>query len=183
MKPFSHIALGATVASMLIAAAASGSLADSPHGELQPGAAEMTRAAPPKPIRGARVVLRARPGSAIDKLARHLMAKDLAEARQAGDQPLVLVATAQPGNPHDGPLLFVQLQSARECGSAGCNTLTFWKTGDKWVKVLDTISGPIAMTSSRHLGMRDLILQDTDRWVWNGTTYADTLPAPTRAGT
>ena len=39
--------------------------------------------------------------------------------------------------------LFVQLQSASLCGSAGCSTSVYLHRGGDWLKVLDSVSGPI----------------------------------------
>ena len=117
------------------------------------------------------------PGTRTDAAARQLVAQDLVEARRAGDQPLVLTATAPLGGPRDGSVLFVQLQSPRECGSAGCSTSAFQPEGRAWRKVLDAVSGPILVQDASHKGMRDLMVGGT-RFVWTGTTYADTAPAP-----
>ena len=74
--------------------------------------------------------------------------------------------------------LFVQVQSASFCGSAGCSTSAYLKHGETWTKVLDSISGPIQVSRRSHHGMYDLLVHGKDRWVWNGVAYADTLPAP-----
>jgi hypothetical protein len=55
-------------------------------------------------------------------------------------------------------LLFVQLQSPGECGSAGCSTVSFRYTGDRWIKIMDTVSGVVRITQSRHRGMPDLMV-------------------------
>jgi len=95
-----------------------------------------------------------------------------------GETPSVLVATAKLGNARDSNVLFVQIQSPRDCGSAGCDTASFRHTNGKWVKILDTVSGTIRVASTRHRGMPDLIVQDTDRRVWDGEKYAATIPMP-----
>ncbi len=124
------------------------------------------------------VALVPQPGTAMDRTARELVGQELAEAGQSGEKPLLLVAASRLGGPHDRPALFVQLQSARECGSAGCSTSVYrWDKG-RWQKVLDAVSGPIAVDTASHGGMRDLIVHDTDRWIWNGHAYADANPAP-----
>ncbi len=71
------------------------------------------------------VVLRAQPGTPLDQAARRLSATDLASAQQAGEPPLVLVGSARLGPAAEQPILFVQLQSARDCGSAGCSTTAY----------------------------------------------------------
>lgn len=124
------------------------------------------------------VVMQPRPGTALDATARQLVAQDLGEARDAGERPLVLVGTVRLGtNPNDPAALFVQLQSARECGSAGCSTQIYLPRGGRWTKVLDSAEGRLAVSSRRTRGMAD-ILADNDRFVWTGTVYRDTRPAP-----
>ncbi|MBB2197608.1 hypothetical protein HLH44_09080 [Gluconacetobacter sp. 1c LMG 22058] len=129
------------------------------------------------------VILAQQPGGALDQTARTLNQSDLAAAVKKGDTPVVLVGSA-PLSTHAGDTaLFVQLQSANLCGSAGCATSVYLRRDRKdWVKVLDSVSGPIALSRRSHGGMRDLIVDSTDRWVWNGTTYRDTMPAAPDAG-
>ena len=126
---------------------------------------------------GQPVGLAAHQGTRADQAARQLVADDLREARQSGDEPLVLTATAPLGGPRDPSVLFVQLQSPRECGSAGCSTSAFQSNGHGWRKILDAVSGPILVQDASHKGMRDLLVGDT-RYVWTGAAYADTAPAP-----
>lgn len=125
-----------------------------------------------------KVVLTAQPGTAMDADARQAVARDLAEARRVGDRPLLLVGSAALGGPSDRPALFVQMQSARECGSAGCNTSVHLFRQKRWQRVVDTVSGPIVVDTRRHGGMRDLIVNANDRWIWNGRGYVDSRPAP-----
>ncbi|WP_408870099.1 hypothetical protein [Gluconacetobacter asukensis] len=129
------------------------------------------------------VILAQQPGGALDQAARTLNAADLAAATRKGDTPVVLVGSA-PLSTHAGDTaLFVQLQSANLCGSAGCATSVYLRRDrHDWVKVLDSVSGPIALSHHLHGGMRDLIVDSTDRWVWNGTTYRDTMPAAPDTG-
>ena len=124
------------------------------------------------------VAMTAQPGTELDATARRLVAADLKEAGQAGDRPLVLVGSARIGGPHDRPALFVQLQSARECGSAGCSTSAYVFGPKGWHKVLDAATGPIIVDPTRHRGMADLVVDRHDRFVWNGQFYTDTRPAP-----
>lgn len=125
-----------------------------------------------------KVVLTVQPGTAIDADARQAVARDLAEARRVGDRPLLLVGSSALGGPKDRPALFVQIQSARECGSAGCNTSVHVFRQGRWQRVVDTVSGPIVVDTRRHGGMRDLIVNGRDRWIWNGRAYVDSRPAP-----
>ena len=134
----------------------------------------LTAAAAPAP---APVALTAQPGTALDAVARELAAQDLAEADRAGEAPLLLVGAARLAGPNSDPALFMQLQSARECGSSGCNTLVYLPGRGGWRKVLDGVSGTVAVADTRRRGMRDLVV-GTDRYVWNGTRYVDARPAP-----
>ncbi len=138
-------------------------------------AALLLAAAAPAPQR---VVMSAQPGSPLDAAARSLVATDLREAARAGETPLLLVGSAVLGSPRDRPVLFVQLQSARECGSSGCSTAAYMQGPKGWRKVLDDVAGPIAVAPERHRGMHDLVVDRHDRWIWNGAAYADTRPAP-----
>jgi hypothetical protein len=176
MKQIHHGAVGVLAGVLMLTGTV---VAKSPSP--QPVAPEQT-APPPAVVAGAAssapVELTAQPGSQVDRLARQLMAKDLARARRSGDNPLVLVGTARLGDAHEGDVLFVQLQSADECGSAGCNTVSFLRKNGKWAKVLDTVTGPVRVSDTRHRGMRDIIVHDTSRMVWDGARYADTAPIP-----
>ena len=105
--------------------------------------------------------------------------EDLASARKANERPVMLVGSAHLAvRRRAPPALFVQVQSASLCGSAGCSTAIFMKHGKGWTRVLDSVSGPVKVAPGIHQGMHDLLVHGTDRWVWNGTAYADTLPAP-----
>ena len=119
------------------------------------------------------VPLSPKPGSRLDAQARQLVAADLARAAAKGDAPLVLVAEAPLGNASDRPALFIQLQSERECGSAGCNTSVYLERNRKWLLVLDSVGGTISVDSVRHNGLRDLIVGKGSRWTWNGKKYVE----------
>jgi hypothetical protein len=122
------------------------------------------------------VALTTQPGSRLEHDASALVADDLASARKAHEVPVMLVGSAHLGA---GPAaLFVQVQSASLCGSAGCSTSVFMKHGHGWTRVLDSVSGPVKIAPAVHRGMHDLLVHGTDRWVWNGAAYSDTLPAP-----
>lgn len=142
-------------------------------------AAAMTRhdAAVSAAPEGAVVVLAARPGTPLDAIARQLVAQDLGESRRANDSPLILTGSASLGSASDRPALFVQLQSARECGSAGCaTTIYLWQRG-AWKRVLDGVGGKLTVAAKRTRGMSDLITDDI-RYVWSGQEYRDSRPAP-----
>lgn len=123
------------------------------------------------------VLLTQQPGSALDTAARQLNADDLAGAAKRNETPIVLIGSAPISASHTDPALFVQVQSASLCGSAGCSTSVYLRRGGGWDKVLDSVSGPIKMLPTVHNGMHDLMVGDRDRWEWRGSTYHDTLPA------
>ena len=119
---------------------------------------------------GAPVELTARPGSEADRLARQLIARELERARAHGEDPLVLVGMGRLNDADE--LLFVQLQSPGECGSAGCNTVSFRYTGDPWIRIMDTVGGTaVRIAASHHRGMPDLIVEERNRLIWDGTKY------------
>ena len=127
------------------------------------------------------VTLTQQPGSALEATARTLAAQDLADATKHGETPLLLVGSAPlASGPHRRAkaALFVQVQSASLCGSAGCSTSVYVGDRHGWRKVLDSISGPIKVDARTHAGMHDLLVHTRDRWIWNGASYVDTLPAP-----
>jgi hypothetical protein len=127
---------------------------------------------------GAAIALTEQPGSALEATAKTLMAHDLADAHKAGETPALLVGSARLGAPKGQAALFVQVQSASLCGSAGCSTSVFLKHGRDWTKILDSVSGPIKVAPGLHHGMHDLLIDSKDRWVWDGAKYNDTLPGP-----
>ncbi len=114
-------------------------------------------------------------GTPLDTLARRLVAQDMTEASRAGQTPLLLVGTAAIGG--ERPAVLVQLQSSRECGSAGCSTAVFVWTAGAYQRALDGISGQVSVGSTRHRGYADL-QTDTERYVWNGRVYRSVRPAP-----
>ena len=127
----------------------------------------------------ATVALTTQPGSALETTAKDLVAADLKQARAQGDEPVMLVGSAHLSTSAAVPAaLFVQVQSASFCGSAGCSTSVYVKHGEGWTKVMDSISGPIKLSRRSHQGMHDLLVHGHDRWTWNGHAYADTLPTP-----
>ncbi len=121
------------------------------------------------------VALQPQPGTPVDAAVRTLVADDLVAAKARGDTPLVLIGRASLGGAK--PALFVQLQSPQECGSAGCSTTLFsWEHG-AWKQVLDGVTGHITVSSKRTRGRADLIA-DKDHFVWTGSAYRSTRPAP-----
>ncbi len=121
------------------------------------------------------VKLASQPGTPLDATARRVAAADLED----GDSgTLLLIGSQHLGTAGTGPALFVQVQSQRSCGSAGCSTSIYLPTKTGWTKVLDAVSGNLVVEASQHAGMHDLLVGKNDRWVWKGHAYADTLPAP-----
>ncbi|MCQ8277556.1 hypothetical protein NFI95_03715 [Acetobacteraceae bacterium KSS8] len=123
------------------------------------------------------VILTQQPGTALDTAARQLNAEDLASARKRNENPIVLIGSAPLSANHGDAALFVQLQSASLCGSAGCSTSVYLRHDGNWSKVLDSVSGPIKVLGTTSGGMHDLLVGDKDRWTWFGGAYHDTLPA------
>ncbi len=130
------------------------------------------------PVPSGTVVLSARPGSAEDQTARALTARDVSASDRKSEPPLVLVGSARLAGRRAPAALFVQLQSADLCGSAGCSTSVYVNAPGGWRRVLDSVSGPIRVAPEQHAGMADLIVDGDDRWVWDGQAYADTVAAP-----
>jgi hypothetical protein len=162
MKPIMHTALCGIVTVLVLigSAAAKPTSGDPPAGRAIPRLSTTD---------GAPVELAVQPGSEADKLARQLMAGEIARARAAtGTNPLVLVGMGRLNEADE--LLFVQLQSPDECGSAGCSTVSFRYEGDQWIRVMDTVTGTVRIAQSRHRRMPDLIVNG-NRLVWDGTKY------------
>src|SRR5215472_6417498 len=161
MQPIIHTALCGLAAVLVLTgtAAAKPSFGGPPAGHAIPRLSTTD---------GAPVELAPHPGSEADKLARQLMAREIARARAAGTNPLVLVGMRRLNDVDE--LLFVQLQSPGECGSAGCSTVSFRYEGDQWIRIMDTVSGTVQIAQSRHRGMPDLIVNG-NRLVWDGTKY------------
>jgi len=129
------------------------------------------------PAVGLPVVMTAQPGTPLEQAARSAAAQDLAEARRSGDRPLLLIGSVRLGSASDRPVLFVQLQSSRQCGSRGCSTSAYAWIKGHWTKVLDDASGRITVLPAKHGGMADL-MANAEHYAWNGTAYANTRPAP-----
>lgn len=137
------------------------------------GAAAPNRAA--RPAQGTPVVLQEQRGTPLAATARQLVAQDLADAHARGDKPVVLAAAANLGA--ERPALFVQLQSSRECGSAGCSTAAYqWERG-AYKRVLDGATGKITISPKRTKGRFDVLAGD-DHYVWTGAEYRSLTPAP-----
>ncbi len=120
------------------------------------------------------VALAPQPGSPLEATAREVAGADIADG---GAGALLLVGSHSLGSAGTGPALFVQVQSDRACGSAGCSVSIYLPTKTGWKKVLDAV-GTIVVQPAMHRGMHDLVVDRGDRWVWTGTRYTDTLPAP-----
>ena len=156
MKPITNAILGAAIAGFLGFSAAMAGLPS----ELPPSTLHNDAQAAP----GALLVPTGQPGTQADQVVRQLMARELAESSRSGETPIVLVASARLG---------AARESARECGSAGCSTVSFRFTHGTWAKIMDTVGGPIRLTAMCHRGMSDLVVQPTSRPVWDRQQYAD----------
>ncbi|MFT8676355.1 MAG: hypothetical protein ABF990_13190 [Acetobacter sp.] len=143
-----------------------------------PVAHARVRAPAPAAHGSVEVALSSQPGSPLDAQARDLNADDLATARRHHEKPLVMIGSAPLSTNGKSMGLFVQVQSASLCGSAGCSTDVYLQQGNGWKKVLDSVSGPIRLLATTHGGMRDILVDGSDRWVWRHNTYVDTLAAP-----
>ena len=129
------------------------------------------------------VVLSAQPGTPLDDAARRLESHDIAQSVAHGEQPLVLVGSARLSTRREASAaLFVQLQSAALCGSAGCETSVFLSEHGGWRRVLDSVSGPVTVLPRWQGHMHDLMVGTDDRWVWAGHAYRDTVAAPALTG-
>lgn len=128
-----------------------------------------------KPAASTPVTMQSNPGTRADATARQLAAGDIAAAKSRGDVPLVLTGRAVLGGP--APALLVQLQSAGECGSAGCTTSVYSIERGRWQRVLDSATGSLTVSAKKTRGRNDLISTD-DHFVWNGTSYVSLEPAP-----
>lgn len=117
------------------------------------------------------------PGTPADAVARAALAQDLAEAARSREKPLLLLGLAQLGRPNDRAALFVQLQSARECGSAGCGTSVLVWSPQGWRRVLDGAIGRVSVGSTRHNGYADLSA-GTEQYRWTGQSYQNARPVP-----
>lgn len=127
--------------------------------------------------KGNPVILSQQPGTELDKQARKLAAEDIATSRRHKEEPLVLIGSAPLSTKKGDVALFIELQSAALCGSAGCSTDVYLHKDQDWVKILDSVSGQISVLPTSHLGMYDLLVDGSDRWVWDGNTYQDTINA------
>ncbi|MCX8666041.1 hypothetical protein J3T99_00160 [Acetobacteraceae bacterium B3987] len=124
------------------------------------------------------VELKSQPGTELDNAARSLNTDLLEDAARHNEQPIVLTGTAKLAPKQKDTILFVQLQSYRLCGSAGCTTSIYRKNGTKWDTLLDSVNGTIRIARQRHNGMADIIVDGNDRWVFDGQKYQDTLNNP-----
>jgi hypothetical protein len=177
MKPIMQSTLGVVSACLLLTGAAMATPYSSPNTPAGQALPTISNGGA-KPISGSPVLLKPQPGTAADRIARQLMTRELVKSSQSGDAPAVLTTTVRLGKSHDSDVLFVQIQSPRDCGSAGCDTVSFRYVNSRWIRILDTVSGTIRIATTQHRGMRDLIVQDADRRIWDGEKYANTVPIP-----
>jgi hypothetical protein len=150
MKQITQSAVSAIAAVLLVTGTVSARSVSAP----QPPRMVAAKSIPAPPIGFA-----SRPGTPAERVARLLMAEV---------NPIVLVAYTRLAG---SEVLFVHIQSSRECGSAGCDTVSFKQVHGRWVKILDTVGGTIRVAGSHHRGMPDLIVKDTNRLIWDGSRY------------
>jgi hypothetical protein len=131
-----------------------------------------TAAAPAVPV--GPVTLAPHPLSPLYFTARSVAKQDIEDG---GTGALLLLASQPLGTAGTGSALFVQVQSQRSCGSAGCSVSIYLPNKTGWTKILDAV-GTLAVLPTVHGGMHDILVGKGDHWVWNGRAYADTIPAP-----
>lgn len=120
------------------------------------------------------IILKAAPGTKLDKIARTLNADLLKDDALHHNNSVVLVGTHALSPHKKNKALFVQIQSARLCGAAGCTTSIYLKKNDNWVTILDSVNGNISLLPSKHHDFYDILIGHGDTWIWNGRNYEDT---------
>lgn len=66
----------------------------------------------------------------------------------------------------------VVLDGSLTCGSAGCQTEVFLSRDNTLIRVLKNVNAQaIALDSGTTGGMKNLLLNETSSWVWNGKEY------------
>lgn len=125
---------------------------------------------------GKAVLLKEDPGSSLDKIARSLNSDLLKDDDLHHDNSVILVGEKNLSPSTKNKALFVQIQSARLCGAAGCTTSIYLNKEHHWVTILDSINGTISLLPSKHHGFYDLLINNEDRWIWDGKEYNDTSP-------
>lgn len=123
------------------------------------------------------VIMTHQPGSALEAEVKKLSGEYLAAAARHHETPLILIGSTPLSKDNKTIGLFVQVQAASLCGSAGCSTDVYMKHAGQWVKILDSVSSPISLLHTTHDGMRDILIDGSDRWIWRNGTYHDTLAA------
>lgn len=130
-----------------------------------------------------RVVLTPQPANNFSTIAYNLNKTDINFAVQHGEKPLILIGNANlSSTKKPQTVLFTQLQSASLCGSGGCTTTAYLNRNNHWVKILDSVTGNIEIKKTSHKGMHDLIVEGSDVWIWNKTTYVETQQGPNLNG-
>lgn len=124
------------------------------------------------------VILHEQPGSKLNEQARALNADVLQDAARHHDRPIILIGTVPLSSAPQDQALFVQLQSYRLCGSAGCTTSIYRQKGQQWETLLDAVNGSISILPSSHNGLSDLLIDGKDYWFFDGKSYQDTENTP-----
>lgn len=126
-----------------------------------------------------KIILTPQPNNPLTTTAYHLNKTDINFAIQHGEKPLILIGSANLSSiKRNQTVLFTQLQSASLCGSGGCTTTAYLKRNNQWIKILDSVTGDIEVRKTSHKGMHDLLVESSDLWIWNKTTYVETQRGP-----
>ncbi|CAK7192873.1 hypothetical protein COMNV_01082 [Commensalibacter sp. Nvir] len=124
------------------------------------------------------IVFTTQPNHPLYQVALELSKHDLDFAEQHNDIPLILIGTANlTANNNIRQVLFIQLQSSSLCGSGGCTTTAYYKNNNKWIKILDSVTGNIEIQKKAHKTMHDLLVGNSI-WIWNGKSYQELQKEP-----
>ena len=100
------------------------------------------------------VPLTSQPLSKLNATARAVAGQDIEDG---GSGALLLLASQSLGTAGTGPALFVQVQSDRACGSAGCSVSIYLPGKAGWTKILDAV-GTVSVLPTIHGGMHDMLV-------------------------
>ncbi|QCE35462.1 hypothetical protein FAI40_09030 [Acetobacteraceae bacterium] len=112
------------------------------------------------------------PGSNLEKIAASLNADLIKDSQLHNEKPRIFTASVHLSEAKT-PALFVQIQSGRLCGASGCSTSVYILKNGKWNNILDDVNGEISVLPERHKGMANLLVDGTDKWIWDGNRYIE----------
>ncbi|QCE33561.1 hypothetical protein FAI41_08205 [Acetobacteraceae bacterium] len=121
----------------------------------------------------ATVHLSRHPGSDLEKIASSLNSDLIKDSQMHGEKPVIFTTSMHLGDSKEPAALFVSIQSGRLCGAAGCATSIYLLEKGQWTTILDDINGEISTLSERHKGMLDILVDKTDKWIWDGQRYVE----------